>query len=113
MKVSWPTNGSVMILKPSAENGALSAAGGTVEIAPLGGATMSLGKAAAAELTVTGTDLGKISSATLRLGGSAATAAIADSLVVRDAFDASTAATCSAVPTEAACAATRRDQHNC
>ena len=73
--------------------GALSAAGGTVEIAPLGGASMSLGKAVAAELTITAADLGKISSATLRLGGSAATAAVADSLVVRDAFDASVAAT--------------------
>lgn len=73
--------------------GALSAAGGTVEIAPLGGGSMSLGKAAAAELTITAADLGKISSATLRLGGSAATAAVADSLVVRDAFDASVAAT--------------------
>ena len=73
--------------------GALSAAGGTVEIAPLTTAAMSLGKAAATELTVTGADLAKISSATLRLGGATASAATADSLFVRDTFDASTAAT--------------------
>jgi filamentous hemagglutinin family protein len=74
--------------------GTLSAPEGTVEIAPLaGGTAMSLGKAAAAELTLATADLAKIDSATLRLGAAQASPTIADSLAVRDGFDATGATT--------------------
>ncbi len=74
--------------------GSLSAVGGTVEIAPLlPGAPMNIGKGDPAELTVPTAALAGIKSATLRLGASTASTTVADSLFVRDSFDATASAT--------------------
>lgn len=71
--------------------GALSAPGGTVEIAPLDGKTMSLGTPAATEFAVTAAHLTKIAATTLRLGGASAAPDRAESLVVQDSVTAPTA----------------------
>ncbi len=73
--------------------GTIAAAGGTVEIAPLHAGSMTLGNAAAGELAIANAVLARISSTTLRLGGTTADPAVAESIVVRGPFDATTAAT--------------------
>lgn len=73
--------------------GTIAAAGGTVEIAPLHAGSMTLGNAAAAELAITNAALARITSATLRLGRTTSDPVVAESVIVRGLFDASTAAT--------------------
>ena len=73
--------------------GTIAAAGGTVEIAPLHAGSMTLGNAAAAEFAITNATLARISSTTLRLGRTTSDPGIAESVVVRGPFDATTAGT--------------------